>query len=247
MTELTKWPRLLVVGNRVTREQANEILIRTCVPEYLSGNDRAWDELVGRIMGMDLRDDWHDIPELRDNAPKRLAWLKERWAARDARETELGIFGSEYLHTSRIASSFIGGPHGWCDWDGVIFTDSYNVGKWPSTEEITEQWKDIAEAFPFLTLRSQLLTDEGAGELAGEWRVENGTVSYDPDPVEMLVKDPTADDERRIEAAVEGLVYGRLDRERGVSAERLSEAVTQVERSMRERRAAAGAEEQPEG
>lgn len=229
MTELTKWPLLLVSGAPVTPEQANEILIRTCMPSYLPGNDRAWDEIISRILRMPLRDDWHEIPELRDDFQKRMAWLKERWALRDARAEELGILPMEYLYTSRISSSFIGGPHGWCDWSGNIFADSYNIGKWPEAVEITDEWSQIAEAFPFLDLTAQLITDEGAGELAGEWRVKEGTVTYNPDPTEQIRRE--TDGEDFMKSAVAGLFS--FGRERGVSPERLTQAVTQVEASMR--------------
>ena len=39
--ELTKWPRLPVVGKRITEEQANEILIRTN-QWFFSTNDKEW-------------------------------------------------------------------------------------------------------------------------------------------------------------------------------------------------------------
>lgn len=238
MSDLTKWPRLLVVGQPVTREQANEILIRTCIPDYLSGNDRVWDAQVEAIMGMPVRDDWHLIPDLRDNAPKRLEWLKGRWALRDARTAELGIFGGEYLHTSRISSSDLFGPHGWCDWDGRIFCDSYNIGKWPSTEDLTTEWTHIAEAFPYLDLTAQVITDEGDGELAGEWRVKDGTVTFRPDPEERIALYPgEANAEAELRTALIDVLSGREGRERGVSAERLAEAVEQVETAMRGREA----------
>lgn len=235
--ELTKWPRLLVSGVQVTPEQANEILIRTCVPEYLAGNDRQWDEIVGRILRMPLRDDWHEIQELRDSPQKRLDWLRLRWAEKDARVEELGILGLEYLYTSRIASSYLGGPHGWCDWNGNIWTDSYNIGKWPETETLTEEWGRIAEAFPYLDLTAQVVTDEGAGELAGEWRVKDGEVCHYFNPTAPILQ--KSDDQGQMLSNVLNLVYNP-ERERGVSVDRLTQAVAQVDASMAELRARGG-------
>lgn len=237
MTDLTKWPRLLVQGKRVTEEQANEILIRTCCPEYLgSSNDRAFVEQVNQVMGYLDWDHWHEIPELREDSTKRIAWMKERWAQRDNRTEELGILGLEYLYTSRIVSAYLFGPHGWCDWNGNIFCDNYNIGKWPSTGVVTDEWGQIADAFPYLDLRAQLITREGEGELAGEWRVKDGTVSYNPTPaVQLTLEKPQITDEGHVLAAVADIVNGRTDRERGVSLERLEQAVAQVEAAQRGR------------
>lgn len=238
MRDLTKWPRLLVRGVTVSEEQADEILIRTCVPAYLNGNDRQWGMAVRRVMG--LQDD--EAPrELYETGrhEERIAWLKEKWAFNDARSQELGLLGLDYLYTSQIASSWIGGPHGWCDWNGRIFCNTYNIGKWPSTEEVTEEWTDIAEAFPFLDLTAQLISNEGGyedhpGELAGQWRVKDGAVTHEPEPVKQIVPLPTEEEyEHALKWAVADIANGRPDRERGVRLERLVQAVDRVERKMK--------------
>jgi hypothetical protein len=234
--DLTKWPRLLVSGKTVTPAQADEILVRTCVPDYLRGNDPEWAAVVGKIMGFNLGEDWPKDPEIEKDPKRRMAWYRERWAARDARMDELGIFGGEYLHTSRIASSYICGPHGWCDWDGRIYCDNYNIGKWPSTEEVTTEWTAIAEAFPFLDLTSQLISEEGDGELAGEWRVKDGTAVYVPEFSPMLPTRTPEQAESAMQAAAASIAFGWTDRERGVSAERLAMAVLRVEAKMRKQR-----------
>jgi hypothetical protein len=159
-----------------------------------------------------------------------MTWLREQFNLVDARADELGIIGLEYLYNSRISTASLGGPHGWCDWNGNIITDSYNIGKWPNTEEITEEWERIAAAFPYLDLTAQLVNEEDTGdELAGEWRVKDGTVTYNPDPLVELPR--VTDDEEELKWAVADLFS--FGRERGVSPERLTQAVTQVEASMR--------------
>lgn len=236
--DLTKWPRLLVKGEAVSEEQANDILIRTCVPAYLDVNDKVWSAVVRQIMH--FRDT--SPPQklwLEDRYDERVAWCKERWAHNDARTRELGILGLSYLYNSRIASSWIGGPHGWCDWDGRIFCNTYNIGKWPSSEDVTEEWQEIAAVFPYLDLTAQLVTNEGGyedrpGELAGEWRVKDGVVTYNPDPVEQIVPLPTeAEADEWLEQAVHGIAYMNSGHERGVDSGRLFRAVKQIEASMR--------------
>ena len=216
MTDLTKWPRLLVKGEPVTEQQANEILIRTCQPAYLDGNDRAWNGIVARAMGFPEGDDYPPKAIAEDN-DARMAWFRERWAARDRRTAELGIIGLEYLYNCRIASTWIGGPHGWCNWDGTIGCSTHNIGKWPSVEEVTDEWERIAAAFPYLDLTAQLVTDEGDGEIAVEWRVQGGAAELcEPGKQIRPVGEPSF---------LSVLTFGG---ERGVSPQRLEVAVQQV-------------------
>lgn len=199
MSDLTKWPRLLVAGQPVTEHQANEILIRTN-PRYLQVNDQSWNHTVGRLMG--FRVDGHGFPD---------------YASLDEMCERLGMLHLNYLENSRIASSWIGGPHGWCDWDGRIGCGSHNIGKWPSMEEVTADWNVIARTFPYLDLTAQLITNEGEGEIAAEWRVKDGAaVEREPGRQVRIVAEPSM------------LAFLRDGGERGVSAERLEVAVAQV-------------------
>jgi hypothetical protein len=86
-----------------------------------------------------------------------------------------GFLELSLLYTSRISSTWIGGPHGWCDWDGRIGSSNYNIGKWPDADHVTAEWELIAATFPYLDLTAQLITDEGDGQVAAQWRVRNGT------------------------------------------------------------------------
>lgn len=210
MSDLTKWPRLLVVGESVTREQANEILIRTD-DWWFGTNDHAWEQAIYSVAG-----------EYGHPGSPYSGQAVGHYAAARAWQERLGVLDLHYLENKRIASSWIGGPHGWCDWDGNIGCSNYNIGKWPSVEAVTEDWTAIAEAFPYLNLHAQLVTDEGEGEVAATWAVRDGKAAL-VEPAGQLAPVP-ADD-------VEGMVFGLLysaDRERGVSVERLREALAQV-------------------
>ncbi len=204
--ELTKWPRLLVTGQTVTEEQANEILIRTSNLWLLHTNDREWTTTVGDVLGV-------------ENG--RLGF----WTPESIRAAAEGLrcLGLQWLYTSRIASSWIGGPHGWCDWDGTIGCATYNIGKHPDVESVTEEWQAIAAAFPFLDLRAQLVTDEGAGHLAAEWTVSAGRALYrEPEPGDDLVT------ELRELGQMDFLDRLFIGGERGVPLPRLRAAVEQV-------------------
>lgn len=172
--ELPKWPGLLVVGEKVTAEQASVILVRTNL-RYLFSNDKVWLREVRQIMGFDPDE-----------------YAKDSWRRDQNAAAALGMLDLEYLANSRIASSWIGGPHGWCDWDGTIGAASYNIGKWPSVEAVRNEWTLIAAAFSFLSLRCQILDTEigEGGSPVVEFTVSGGEVSVsEPGDLVTSVRD----------------------------------------------------------
>jgi hypothetical protein len=176
---LPKWPALLVQGEKVTKEQAKEILIRTDSFSF-SSNDNAFSAELNNIVYNVKGKSWELIEDLQ----KKFGFdWNQAWDYQTEKQNEVGVLELQYLHNSRIVSSWIGGPHGWCDWDGNIQTSNYNIGKWPSIEEVYEEWKIIARAFPFLKLRAQLMnceaceTDAIDPKPVVEFIVENGTIT----------------------------------------------------------------------
>lgn len=214
----TKWPRLLVVGQPITEEQADEILIRTSNLDFFS-NDKAWERIVA--------DELVEVGAPREPADGALSEERIRWYREfDAWKRSVGVLNLHYLGNSRIASAWIGGPHGWCDWSGVIGCNTYNIGKWPSTEEVDEDWAAIAAAFPYLDLTAQLLEEEGEGALCGQWRVKDGQVAYNDTPERRIVGAAELS-----EATVLSVIFmSAALRERGVSVERLRRALARVVR-----------------
>lgn len=212
MTDLTKWPRLLVAGDPVTREQANEILIRT--DDWRPAvNDQVWESATKHLAaeyGMPIEPTGGGIEALRAS-----------WAAMRAWRKRMGVLRLQHLGNARIASSWIGGPHGWCDWDGRIGCSTYNVGKWPTVEELTSDWEAIAAAFPYLKLHAQAVTAEGEGEVAATWAVRDGRAAL-VEPVDLVTPVQQLDEFDMI-----GRIFGSGG-ERGVTLERLREALAQV-------------------
>src|SRR5689334_7897912 len=99
--------------------------------------------------------------------------------ARDDARMKYECLDLSYLRNSRIVSCYVNGPHGWCNWDGTIFTNTYNIGKWPNCKEVLEDWQNIAEHFPFLKLKSQLWSTEQCeegGHAVIQYNIANGTV-----------------------------------------------------------------------
>lgn len=205
MKDLTKWPRLLVVGESVTHEQANEILIRTNNWWYQHTNDHVWNVVVAQSAHLKTDD---------------IGYLVVTREFRD----EIGALNLQYLNNDWIGSSWIGGPKGWCDWSGTVGCSTWNIGKWPSHEEVTEDWKMIAEAFPYLNLRAQLVANEGEDtEPAGEWWIQRGEVVTIDGPTTFLTRSEDPD----LLSLINGRFYGEHS-ERGCDVTRLKEALQQV-------------------
>lgn len=208
MRDLTKWPRLIVVPEKpepVTREQANEILLRTNGYMF-SVNDRAWERQVAGVLGIEVAQEG--------------GWPVVSWKSARAWYESIGGLELHYIENSRIASAWIGGPHGWLDWDGNIGCSTWNIGKWPGYEEVSEDWEMIAAAFPYLDLHAQLITDEGEGEVAGQWRVTGGKAALVEPAEQFKARDLGESDWL-------SRLFGPFG-ERGVTLERLREASEQL-------------------
>jgi hypothetical protein len=177
MRNLTKWPRLLVSDSKVSEDLAAEIIIRTS-NLHNSSNDHEFDALVCRCFGFEYLDYSKDYPPGHTNKI-----FSQMQAVRD----ELGILELEYLTNSQIASCYFGGPHGWIDWSGTIGCYEFNIGKWPSHETVLSEWKMIANAWPELNFRAQLVPDEGECDKAAvEYIIKDGRVKVIEDPGEKL-------------------------------------------------------------
>ena len=147
-----KWPGLLVVGEPVTPDQAAEIIVRTC-RWPMNCNDEEANELFNSLIGP-----------------------QKEWRKSFLRINPIIL---NYISNERITTCYIGGPKGWIDWNGKIFANSYNIGKWPSLSEVTDDWVRIAQEFPFLNLKCQVIDceiSESNPIPTAEWTISNGKV-----------------------------------------------------------------------
>lgn len=169
MTDMTKWPRLLVVGETITPEQADEVLIRTNTWDGFGLNE-AFENQVFALAGI-----------------RRSEYRAPDWESRVEFMTRIGALNLRYLSNDRIGSSWFGGSHGWCDWDGSIGCSTFNIGKWPSSDEVLQEWKDISQAFPFLDLTAQLVPNEGDSDMAvATFRIRDGQATCDEDLAPLI-------------------------------------------------------------
>jgi len=145
---LPKWPQMLVSGRKIIKQDALEIIRRTdSFFSWGGGNDREYVKNVYKMLKIPEMDDYEDY---RSYASDKDAWEK-KW----------NYIGDkfEYVHNSWISNAFIYGPSGWCHPDGKI-EFFYNVGKWPSCEDIYDEWAAISKYFPTINLAAVLFDGE---------------------------------------------------------------------------------------
>jgi len=149
--QLPKWPQMFTSGARVTMDQACEIIRRTdSFFRGYGGNDVAFDERLGARLRMPHRFRWDGSMD---------SDVHGQWERSRAWERRWGLIETSYVSNDWISCCFIFGAHGWCHPDGVIaYVD--NVGKWPTIDEIAQDWTAVAVEFPFLDLAATLMSGE---------------------------------------------------------------------------------------
>jgi hypothetical protein len=182
---LPKWPGCDVDGDRVTVEQAREILVRTSGYHFFT-NDREFEQQVSEVFYSAIShpewgEKWWEKGDIDYNlsGKERMEQFNAFHSRRDQYREELGMLDIEYLDNQRVCSSYIGGPNGWCDWTGEIFQRGKNIGKWPSAIEVFNEWKAIAREFPFLNLTCKLLSHEAGYHEEAGYHVPSIAVVYE--------------------------------------------------------------------
>ena len=184
MKEITnKWPAILITGEKVTEDQAMDIIIRTdeavVNPSMFTfGNNH------------DFGKHWAELTNVNYDVD----------SSKHTRLEKINFVDLYYLRNILFGSSWVGGSQSWIWEDGSIFKFS-NIGKWPSTEDVFDELKRIAQAFPYLKLKVTLFDEEVQsdfyfkGQKLGDadyeavldkalcsFTVENGEVTYHDEP-----------------------------------------------------------------
>ena len=146
---IEKWPICAIYGDKVSKEQADEIIRRTdAFFGGYDGNDHAWNNKAAAIVG---RPDWSDFRP-KDNEEATNTW--DEWygkyvVARDAFREKWRYIETYHLSNEWLSTCNAMGALGWCHPDGTI-QYSQNIGKYPEIKEVLHDLTLIAEAFPFL-------------------------------------------------------------------------------------------------
>lgn len=208
--ELPKWSAMTVRGKKVSRELAAQIIIRTT--GYVDTNDKEFKEQVLKAFGGDPS---------RIYSPDGIAVCKR-----------YGILRLEYLTNDRIVSTYVGGPHGWCSWDGDIEQTSHNIGKWPDAQVVEAEWRLIAMTFPELSLKCWLFDKEFCDpdpKPLIAYEVNNGGVATELNPTDdvLFPVDYDPDGSKFVRR------FQDPHAERGVSLGYLQFALDMVEKAVR--------------
>lgn len=221
---LPKWPGCEVDGKSVSIEQAREILVRTGGAYFFSNDYQLSSDINAIFYSAIPHPEWGDRwwEKSEEN-------FSEYYSRKDEYAREMGVLELEYLTNHRVCSAYVFGPNGWCNWDGVIHQRNKNIGKWPSAEEVFNEWGRIARAFPFLELTCRLLSHE-AGYHEEEPKI---AVVYEVANGEVKARMPQASDyeegkisNRLEDSAFTSIFMGRS--ERGVSMLTWEESCRQV-------------------
>jgi hypothetical protein len=228
---LPKWPALIVVGKPVTEQQAMAINVMTDRFSFCS-NDREFEKQIHKLI-YDVDESWGDLTDGL-KAKHGISDFHEVWDLKEKIANKYGSLALNYMSNSRIVSSWIGGPHGWCNWDGTIGSSNYNIGKYPSVQDVYEDCVVIAEAFPFLDMKVQLMNQEAGEddipqEAVIEYSIKDGVVDM-YEPKEILRQPSFGSDDMHAR-------FNSPYAERGCTIEKLGEAlkVSELYSSINER------------
>lgn len=150
---LPKWCQMIIEGDKITEEQAIEIIKRTdgFFQGDCFGNNRSYTKEVKKLLNIKDIYDYQkedfsiDIEEYNKHKNK----LIKKW----------NCIELTHLTNRWISNSWIGGANGWCHPNGEIkFCD--NIGKYPDVEEVYSDLEKLAKAFPFLNMTVTLMDGE---------------------------------------------------------------------------------------
>ena len=137
--ELPKWPAIIIRGPSVPKEVAARICVQTSHIPYATRDDDDEKHIVDTIrvaFGMTAEYDIKDTDRL----------AKDFGVMTDA----LAYFSTNcYDNRHSLSES------SWITWDGRISFDS-NVGKWPTSDDLFQEWVMIATRFPELKLTADV-------------------------------------------------------------------------------------------
>lgn len=143
---LPKWTGMVCIGDKLTPEQALEVIIRT-------DNYRFYNEYYRDI----------DLLKLIKKTYMRCLPIEDQIINQTLNIEKFnhmfGILPIHYLNNHMLYHST--GLHGWMKKDGIIKTSSYNIGKRPTKKDLVEEVQIIIDTFSFIkNIHFQFLNGE---------------------------------------------------------------------------------------
>lgn len=193
---LPKWPQCVVWGEKVTPEQAKEIILKTdnsfTTGLEWSGNSRQFGKTLYqksfisvhlKLLYSQFFGKWSEFVEddsinVQLTKEQKMRLIDGVRLSEESTDEILGVLPLSYMGNSRGISAYVGGPYGWMSVDGTIHHNT-NIGKWPSTQELVEDWELIAKQFPYLNLTAVYMNGESCEDETTPifgLKIENGKV-----------------------------------------------------------------------
>lgn len=145
---LPKWTTMLIKGNTITKEQAMEVLVRTNDWGDFEHSEKEIEELYIAIEKYFI----NFLP------PEEQISGFNFYENKDLFFSTLKILDFSNIHNTKIHSK-----RGWLDWNGKIFSNNYNLGKWPSALYVYEDIKNLVNNFNFIKYLDVQLVEELEG------------------------------------------------------------------------------------
>ena len=170
---LPAWPQCVINGDKITEEQALEIIRKTDRFFVHGGsvNNKEFNAKAREICKLPTYDNFKNI----DQFSRYDTYAK----AKEAFQKKWGLIKTKYIHNDWISCSWIGGPHGWCHPDGTIAFCN-NIGKYAEVEEVYNDLRILGKHFPFLRLTCTLMDGEEGETYRSlvSMKLSNGEVEF---------------------------------------------------------------------
>ena len=178
---LPKWTQCVINGEKITEEQALEIIRRT--DSFFFGHEGNNHNFNSRAKTICKRPDFDDFK----TGDFHTDWNKYQ-ESEDEFKKEWQLVETNYIENNWISCCWIGGYHGWCHPDGTIAFRN-NIGKYPEVEEVYDDLCNLGSAFPFLNLTCTLMDGEEdyCNQSLVTMKLSNGEVEFiDTIPIDEL-------------------------------------------------------------
>jgi len=173
--ELPKWPQYIINGDKITEEQALEIIRRTD-NFFIEEQYVTWDCFEKQVCEI------CKIPHKKEDEFYRLHDVfKKKWKCLD----DFYYFVNDWIYCNSGGAGY----HGWCHPDGTIGYCNHGYMKYPNVGDFHHELKILGNLFPFLHLCCTIMNN-GEGEATKSiitLELRNGTVTcLEPIPFERL-------------------------------------------------------------
>lgn len=166
-----KWPQMLITGKSVKDTDAiidilisTDIFLTTAYPYYGGNNQKFNQEYLAKSglqiiidLSKKLRSDKVNFEISDHNTEDTYYSLDEYFDSYINKE--LNVLNNEYVSNSWASCSFIYGAHGFMNPNGIILYAD-NIGKWPDTSDLIQEFSRLYSYYPFLELNATIFEGE---------------------------------------------------------------------------------------